>query len=566
VLSEEALILTGAFVACGLLVLGVLELLWPTQPHRRTAVRPAARGPLLTVVRERDAIPAAPAALAAMAVAGPSASQPVVPTPAIVAPLAEPLVAAIATPRQPVTAEPLELELVPTVCAVAEGPDSLETPVVASTPEGPRGRTRRVHRTSALARHRLEPGRAPYVRRVDAPVEPAEPPTELPLSIEPASIAEPVPLSPVSPLSLVERCFALHEAGRDDEVITLGMAALQSGGGQDAPADAHETAALWSVIALARQALGDNDPARVALETAIAVAPSSDQPAYRRQLAALADGVATTVLAEADAQLRSGSEERLAAVRSATEWRQLAATATPADERLVELAAAAQAQLWSTYERTATVCSQRQDFQSARRLLREALDDPRFPPARVEAFREMFSATFSGEIGQLTAQAIRGVQDGREADALAALQRAESLLASLSPEALSAKRREEVDRRMWWGYSKLGERRLSARECEAALEPLFNALDYEVGADLRRQTHELLARALEGVAHARAQRITGLLEVGDRDAAIVQCDRLEALLSDAVGRGVRTDDLDQAYATVQRLLTMLGAVGATTGR
>jgi tetratricopeptide (TPR) repeat protein len=546
VLSEEALILTGAFVACGLLVLGVLELLWPTQPRRRARVRPAARRPTLSLVSDREAI-----ATSARAFASPLAVEPVVAEAAIVAPLAEPRIA---------DPEPLELELIPAPLAAAEASVSIEAPVVASAGEEAQGHPRRVHRTSPLARHRLERGRTPYVRRTAAALEPPESPAELPLVIEPAPVAGPAALSPAS---LVERCFALHEAGRDDEVIVLGMGALEGQDGQEAPADAHETAALWSVIALARQALGENDPARVALETAIAVAPASDQPAYRRQLAALADGVATALLAEADAHLRTGSEERLAAVRSATEWRQRAATATPGDERLVDLVAASEAQLWSTYERTVTVCGQRQDFRSARRLLREALDDPRFPPARVEAFREMFSATFSGEIGQLTAQAIRSVQEGRESDALAALQRAESLLASLSPDVLSAKRREEVDRRMWWGYSKLGERRLSADECEAALEPLYNALDYEVGADLRRQTHELLAQALEGVAHARALRITGLLEAGDRDAAIVQCDRLEALLSDAVGRGVRTDDLDQAYGTVQRLMTMLGAVSAT---
>ena len=32
-LSEEALIVVAAFGACGLLVLGLLELVWPTRPR-----------------------------------------------------------------------------------------------------------------------------------------------------------------------------------------------------------------------------------------------------------------------------------------------------------------------------------------------------------------------------------------------------------------------------------------------------------------------------------------------------------------------------------------------------
>jgi hypothetical protein len=41
-LTEEALIVLAAFGACGLLILGVLELLWPTRPkHTPPPRRPA---------------------------------------------------------------------------------------------------------------------------------------------------------------------------------------------------------------------------------------------------------------------------------------------------------------------------------------------------------------------------------------------------------------------------------------------------------------------------------------------------------------------------------------------
>jgi hypothetical protein len=97
--------------------------------------------------------------------------------------------------------------------------------------------------------------------------------------------------------------------------------------------------------------------------------------------------------------------------------------------------------LWRVWQRTVMTLAQRQEFRAARRLLREALADPHFPAALAETFKELFSGTFSGEIGQLTAQAIRSMQEARESDALASLQRAETLLDTLNGEALPPSRR-----------------------------------------------------------------------------------------------------------------------------
>jgi len=485
-LSEEALIVAVAFAACGLLVLGVLELLWPTRPRRARRERPHA-----TV----------PSALAAV----PPGPEP----PAIVE-------AAVTFGLAPVAVPP---------------------PVMAHAG--------RVHRTSALTRHQLERGRSPYVRRASV----------LPAAGEAAAARGANPV--------VERCFALHQARRDAEVVVLGMAALQGLDSAVRPDDPQTTAALWSVIALARQALGEDAEARAALESAIAAATPADRPAYQRQLAALADGVAGGLLAEADRHSGPQSEERLAAIQSAVTWLRGGVAAMPTDGRLADLAASAEAMLWSAYERTVMAFVQRQDFRAARRLLREALADPQFPAARIEAFRELFSGTFSGEIGQLTAQAIRSVQDAREVDALAALQRAESLMGTLSDEALSPKRREEVDRRLWWGYSKLGERRVACGEYETALEPLFHAFGYDVGPERHQETRALLVRALDGVADTRAPDIREQADAGDHEAAIVHCDRLWALLRSATERGLTAADVAAASTKVQRLFESLAGARPT---
>jgi tetratricopeptide (TPR) repeat protein len=424
-LSEEALIVLAALGACGLLVLGVLELVWPCRS--RHPVRP----------------------------------------------------------RRPALARS-------------------------------RARSPRAHRAGASAAPGVDPARAPAPRRspplpIEAPVATAAVPDP------PSEVLEPIDAP--TPVTLVDECFALQQAGRHAEVVELASAALRGANHGHRPTGAHATAALWSVVALAHQGLGEHDEARVALQAAVAAAPAADRPTYERQLGTLAEGVARRLLAEAAQHPRGDSPECLETARAAVTWLEHGVAAGPADSALAELHLGARAALWRACERVVTALLQRQEFRPARRLLHDALADPHFPSERLDAFRELYTSTFSGEIGQLTAHAIRSVQDARDADALRAVQRAETLLATLSDEALSAERREEVDRRLWWIYSRLGERRLDCREFEAALEPLVHAVGFDVGAERHERTRLLLERALEGAP--------------DREAAIVHCDRLWARLHGA---------------------------------
>src|SRR5258705_7052367 len=150
------------------------------------------------------------------------------------------------------------------------------------------------------------------------------------------------------------------------------------------------------------------------------------------------------------------------------------------------------------------------------------------------------------------------MQDARETEALGALERAERLLQTVHEEALPPSRREEVDRRLWWGYNKLGVRRVEAGEHEAALEPLFHALGYDVGPARRQETVALLVRALGGVADARALAVRELADAGDREAALVQCDKLWALLRSATEMGLTQAELGSSFSKVQRLFESLG--------
>ncbi|HEU5196661.1 MAG TPA: hypothetical protein VFW70_18115 [Methylomirabilota bacterium] len=512
-LPEEALIVVLAFGAFGLLLLGLWNYLSPTRPkhpvpHRQPAAphvpRPHRQSALQRHGRDRQ-------------------------TPAYtrrVAPLAplKPALRLATTPAEargePVVAEPAALEWVA----------SLEPTAVELEPKS--------------------------VKLEAAPVQLEAAPLELEATpVEPVSATA----LPAEGQSIVEICFALYQEQRFSEVLDRAADALTAGGDGRPLSGPQETAALWSVVALARQALGEDTAARTALENAIAAAPERDRPTYERQLASLAQTVAEGLLAEAQRHGKPDTDNSLGLLRSAVAWLERGATAAPNDDRLDDLLASARAVLWPAWERTVVALAQRQDFRAARRLLREALAEPSFPAARAETFMELFSGTFSGEVGQLTAQAIRSMQEARESDALASLRRAETLLDTLNTGALSPGRREEVDRRLWWGYNKLGARRVESGDHESALEPLFHALGYQVGPARRQETVALLVRALEGVTDACALAIRERADSGDREAAIVRCDKLWTQLRGATEMGLTQADLTATFAKVQRLFESLGA-------
>jgi tetratricopeptide (TPR) repeat protein len=486
VLSEEALILIAVVGACALLVLGVMELVWPSKP--RHPVRHLPPAPPKPVARAKTA-------------AAPAHAAPVRRRRSKVSPHARRHAGAA------VGAEPRE--------------DGTAAPPPAPVPSEP-----------ALAGSVAAPA--------GDGAAPADPPAK----------REPDPL-------LVDTCFSLYQDRCYAEVVSLGEAALAKVRAEALTEEgAHDRAALWSVVALAKQALGDDEGARVALETACEICPSRERPTYRQHLAALALNASRTWLARAHSH---ETEDRVAALRTALGWIARGLDAVPADDRLDEARGGARRALWPAYEQAVHKHLQRQEFEEARRLLREALDEPDVPPARVEEFQELLSGTFGGEIGQLTAQAIRSMQEERESEALASLRRAEELLAAIPDEALPPKRREEVDQRLWWGYTRLGVRRVESGEYEAALEPLVHALRFAaISPDRQEETRAALVRALDGVADVRALSIRQLADEGNRDEAVLRTEALRELLRSCLELGVAEDKLSVAFARTRRLFEELG--------
>ncbi|MBI4591704.1 MAG: hypothetical protein HY725_22990 [Candidatus Rokubacteria bacterium] len=374
---------------------------------------------------------------------------------------------------------------------------------------------------------------------------------------EEGEIAQPQAQPAALPL---EECRTLFQGAQYEEVIRTAEPALQGAFGEPlgTPPRAAEVAALWSVLGLSRQALGDEEGARSALEEAIHAAPEDDRPTYRQQLVSLAAGVSRRLLLNAEQVAEGAGEQRIDLLKQAMVWLYQGLMEVPEDGELTAALERARRGLWGTYGQTVTSLIQRQEFHRARRLIREALADEEFPADRRQVFMELLSATFIGEIGQLTASAIRTLEDEREREALTFLQRAEGILGSLPPEAIAPKRREEVNRRLWWGYTKLGLRRVEAGEYEGAIEPLFHALKIgEIGPERQQETRETLGRALEAVVETRAASITQLAKEGKRSAAVQEAERLKSLIRESLELGLSEQELSPALSRARKAIELL---------
>jgi len=508
VLTQEVVILLGALGALGLGVLGTLELMWPSRRRRKRrtpeaeATAPSAARPAARARRWRSRYPR-------HAAGGPD--------------------------------------------RYLKRPQRVDTPAVELSP---------IAMVDAEAAA-IEPPAESAVERLAESA--AEPPVESTIAPVADAVTEPfaesgAALPAGSAGTIVDRCVELYEAGRYSDAASVATAALADDASAAArPADDHEAAALWSLLGLAQQALGDHAVARAALETAIERAPAGERAAYERQLATLALDAARELVEAAGAHVASESEARVADLRHALLWLERGLAVAPDDAELRELTTTGQTRLWAAYEQVVMALVQRQDFHAARRLLHEALEDPRVPAARAFTFRELFSGTFSGEIGALTAQAIRSMQEARETEALTALERAERLLADVHEEALPPRRREEVDRRLWWGYNRLGRRRVDAGAFEEAIDPLVRALRL-AGPSPERQseTRAALVQAFEGWTDTRALAIREAADAGDREAALVGTDRVWTRLRDALEEGLSERDLAAAFARVRALFEEIG--------
>lgn len=553
-LSEEGLILVVLLMASGLVLLGVLELVWPTRPRHPERRPVTARDPLRRA-RSRTLDP--PPVTASATPAGVQTPAGVETPVAVETPVTVETPVAVETPEVRVPSESVALP------ATLDVPQYLEPPappIVAepsSTADAPNLRIV-ASGTAPPEIARPERPRTPRARPVVRPLRPLGP------AAGAASSAEPAPPSPGAEPegSAEERGLALVSAGRFSDAVTLAQEALAAWKSAVSPpptSAAREMARLWVVIGLGKSGLDDVEGARFAFEEAIALAPGNERLTWERHLVDLALAVGRRALVDLDREVRPESD-RIATLRSAIEWLERGLDVAPDDPDLRAVLGKVRDALWPTHETIVKHFVQRREFAEARRMLIDVMADPECPPERRGAFRRLLGRAKGGEAAQTTVEASAQLQAGRPDETLALLLRAQSLIEAIPPDALAPGRRQELDRRLWAGYLALGANRVDAGAPDAALDPLLRAASLgALAGERREEARGLLVRTLGQIVNARSAEIGRLIDAGDKSVASVQVEKLWSLLRGAVDHGLTQEDLADPVARVLSLLERSGA-------
>jgi tetratricopeptide (TPR) repeat protein len=413
------------------------------------------------------------------------------------------------------------------------------------------------------------PPRAPYTDRpgsrprlaasASPPAESRTDQPDLPLAPEaqPAAAAAALPPQPDAALDALERALAFQLEGEHAHVIEAAVPHLEAGEPAEGAEPSFIRAALWTVVGVARHALGDIEGAQGALDAAVRSAPDGASEGCPQRIAAGAATSARRLLAAADA-MSATSGERVAVLRMAVlglEWRMVAA---PATEEVSELLARAREALWDGYALAGRGLMRRRQFALARELVSQALDSEDLPLARRAPLAKLAAWCMVREIGRLVATA-RGTET-TEADALDALERAREILAASSVDAVTPGRWHGANRRIWNGYMQRGRRAIVAFELEASLRPLFGALHLRaLDLGLERETRELLARTIERISDGAGERIDRLLEGGDREAAMQRWQDVRGIIQKARDQGLSHEELAHAFGRAQQMLEQIEA-------
>ena len=358
-------------------------------------------------------------------------------------------------------------------------------------------------------------------------------------------------------LDALERALALQQEGRYSQVIEAAVPHLEAAAPTEGAEPSFFRAALWTLVGVARHALGDIEGAQGALDAAVRVAPDGVSEGCPPRIAVVAATAARQLLAAADA-MSATSGERVAVLRMSVLWLEWRIVAAPATEDVSVLLDRAREALWDGYALAGRGLMRRRQFTQARELVRQALDSEDLPATRRAPLAELAARCIVRQMGRLVATA-RGTETP-EADALDALERAREILASTSVDALTPGRWHAANRRIWSGYMRLGSRDLERFELESALRPLFRALhlrDLDLG--LERKTRELLARTIERISDGAGETIGRLLEAGDRDAAMQRWQEVRGIIQKARDQGLSHEELGLAFSRARQTLEQIEA-------
>jgi hypothetical protein len=263
-------------------------------------------------------------------------------------------------------------------------------------------------------------------------------------------------------------------------------------------------------------------------------------------------------LLDAAEQSQEGAEARIMASRLAVFWLRWRRAAAPEDTAAEAILQTTTEALSDAYADVASGFIRRQQWNEAWRLIEEGRDRHELSFARAEVLMGLLATSLRRETERLTAPAIRGTKN--EHRAVTALERAETILASMGTTELPPRQRAAMTRRIGRAYATLGMRRLRAGSLEPAAEALLRALAIkEIGGRVERQVRDAVIHTLESMTDQSAESITTLLAHGDQAGAVDRVERLASRIARVKEAGIAEQDLAVASGKLKRLAQQVNA-------
>jgi hypothetical protein len=343
------------------------------------------------------------------------------------------------------------------------------------------------------------------------------------------------------PTTRIERLIAER---RFDEASVMATREL------DEAADGGVRAELLALLAEARGGLGDHAGAAEVFHSALDSAPDDERERYRLRYVAFAADTVRALIARS--QAAPGDTERVAALVRARTLLGVADRQPVRDQALDEAVAQVNAMYWPAYESAVRALVRQHDFAEVRRRVTDALADPALPASHRHAFDGLQADAVAAQIDQLASVGVRAFAEGREREAIASLKLAEAVMADAGPW-FGEERREDASRQLCSAYTEVGGRRLDAGDANGALEPLFRALRHAASDAARHaEASEAMSRAVSSIVE---ERVRAVRETPSATPASMagQIDKLWRLVQRAVDAGVPEAMLEHGMALLRAL-------------
>ncbi|HTK93042.1 MAG TPA: hypothetical protein VL948_22605 [Verrucomicrobiae bacterium] len=411
----------------------------------------------------------------------------------------------------------------------------------------------------------------------------AEADAAAPAAVEPDVAARAALTEPAA--DLVGEAARLFKAGQYEGLLAALEPALKvRGRARNRVPASFERALLSGMAGLAQRARGDEAATRAAFEQGVRALPKTDVNGSAQRVMPLAESIGSRLLTDGEAA-GDGTAATLAALRLAVGLLRQVAVAQgsqPSAEPAVELpsldvvavdaggdelppwgkALRAHLAVERARDALATAAGHRldgflgkRDHSAGHRWLREVMGWDELGDRRAP-MEDTYWEAVSGEVARLAGSAVETSDDA--AGALAALERADGVIASLPSESAESPRFDELRRRIWWGHVKLGLRRLEVGDPAGALDPLYRALHRAGGdGDREMETRHALAQALDAQAAGASARIEHLLEAGDRAGAEMVGEELCRAIDRGLAEGVSQEELVDALAKRQNVMARI---------